>query len=253
MAFFNFFHPALMLSPALLHVLVVADLLFSRRADFRILGRALLRGLIMAHLALDILALLRGLRGALVSGRLEALVLHLCRALLGILCSAFLRHLVMTNFTLHITALFRVLHRTFEAGHIVAFFAFLCAADFVELERAFLKRFLMADLPWTALAFFMEFSGTFLGEFFITLFLLLCATYFPLRGVALFFMFSLAVGHLLHRARGAVLRLALILKLVSTDLFNRSCALRGHHILPLETTKLFLNWRPVSSPHWSCN
>ena len=124
----------------------------------------------------------------------------------------------MANFALHIAALLRELHRTFEAGHIVAFFAFLCAADFVELKRAFLKRFLMADFPWTALAFFMEFSGTFLGELFIALFLLLCPTYFPLRGVALLFVLSLAVGHLLHRARGAVLRLALILKLVSTDL-----------------------------------
>merc|ERR1719370_1220461 len=99
----------------------------------------------------------------------------------------------------------------------------------------------------------MEFSGTLLGELFITLFLLLCPTYLPLRGVALFFMLSLAVGHLLHRARGAVLRLALILKLVGTDLFDRSCALRRHHILPLKATDLFLNWRPVSSPHWNCN
>ena len=33
-ALFNFFNPALMLSPALPHVLVVADLLFSRRAAF---------------------------------------------------------------------------------------------------------------------------------------------------------------------------------------------------------------------------
>merc|ERR1719220_1393863 len=147
----------------------------------------------------------------------------------------------MANFTLHIAALLSKLHRTFEAGHIVAFFPFLCAADFVELERAFLKRFLMADFPWTALAFFMEFSGTLLGELFIALFLLLCPTYFPLRGVALFFMFSLAVGHLLHRARGAVLRLALILKLVGTNLFDRSCALRSHHILPLKATNLFLN------------
>merc|ERR1712240_424299 len=81
-----------------------------------------------------------------------------------------------------------------------------------------MKRFLMADFPRTALAFFMEISGTFLGELFIALFLLLCAAYFPLRGVALFFMFGLAVGHLLHRARGAVLSLALILKLVGTDL-----------------------------------
>ena len=100
----------------------------------------------------------------------------------------------------------------------MTFFTFLCAADFVELERAFLKRFLMADFPWTTLAFFMELSGTLLGELFITLFLLLCATYFPLRGVALFFMFSLAVGHLLHRARCTVLSLALILKLIGTDL-----------------------------------
>merc|ERR1719150_2406954 len=99
----------------------------------------------------------------------------------------------------------------------------------------------------------MEFSGTLLSELFIALFLLFCPAYFPLRGVALFFMFSLAVGHLLHRARGAVLRLALILKLVSTDLFDRSCALRRHHILPLKATDLFLNRRLVSSPHWCCN
>merc|ERR1719403_383458 len=57
-ALFNFFHPALMLSPALFHVLVVTDLLFSCHADFRILGRALLRALIVTHLALDVLALL---------------------------------------------------------------------------------------------------------------------------------------------------------------------------------------------------
>merc|ERR1719187_2951570 len=141
-----------MLSPALLHVLVVADLLFGQHADFRILGRALLRGLIVAHLALDILALLRGLRGALVSSRLEALFLHLGRALLRILCGTLLRHLVMANFALHIAALLRELHGTFEAGHIVAFFAFLCAADFIELERALLKRFFMAYFPWCTLA-----------------------------------------------------------------------------------------------------
>ena len=76
----------------------------------------------------------------------------------------------------------------------------------------------MANFPWCALAFFKELGGTLLSELFIALFLLLCPTYFPLRGVALFFMFSLAVGHLLHRARGAVLRLALILKLVGTNL-----------------------------------
>merc|ERR550534_1931735 len=99
----------------------------------------------------------------------------------------------------------------------------------------------------------MELSCTMLGELFIAFFLLLCATYCPLRGVALFFMFSLAVGHLLHRARGAVLRLALILKLVGTDLFDRSYALRRHHILPLKATDLFLNWRAISSPYWSCN
>merc|ERR1711962_1151644 len=149
----------------------------------------------------------------------------------------------MANFSHHIAALVRVLHRTFEAGHLVAFFAFLCATDFVELERTFLKRFLMADFPWTALAFFMELNGTLLGELFIAFFLLLCATYFPLRGVTLFFMFSLAVGHLLHRARGAVLRLALVLKLVGTNLFDRSCTLRRHHILPFEPTELFLGWR----------
>merc|ERR1719153_908463 len=99
----------------------------------------------------------------------------------------------------------------------------------------------------------MELSGTLLGELFMAFFLLLCATYFPLGGVALFFMFSLAVGHLLHRARGAVLSLALILKLVGTDLFNRSFALRRHHILPLKATDLFLSWRPITSPHWSCD
>merc|ERR1719220_1476374 len=125
----------------------------------------------------------------------------------------------MANFTLHIAALLSKLHRTFEAGHIVAFFAFLCDADFVELERAFLKRFLMADFPWCTLAFFKELGGTLLGKLLETFFLLLCATFLPLRGVALFFMLSLAVGHLLHRARGAVHSLALILKLVGTDLF----------------------------------
>ena len=76
----------------------------------------------------------------------------------------------------------------------------------------------MANFPRCALAFFKELGGTLLGELFIALFLLFCPAYFPLRGVALFFMFSLAVGHLLHRARGAVLRLALILKLVGTNL-----------------------------------
>merc|ERR1719447_1326467 len=127
-----------MLSPALLHVLVVTDLLFSQHADFRILGRALLRGLIVTHLALDVLALLGGLGGALFSNRLEAFLLHLGRALLRILCSALLLHLFMANFVVHIAALLRVLRGTFEAGHVVAFFAFFCAANFIELQRAFL-------------------------------------------------------------------------------------------------------------------
>merc|ERR1719282_360256 len=172
-----------MLSPALLHVLVVADLLFSRHAEFRIL------------------------------------------------CGTLLRHLVMANFALHIAALLRELHRTFKAGHIVAFFAFLCAADFVELKRAFLKRFLMADFPWCALAFFKEFGGTLLGELFIALFLLLCATFLPLRGLALFFVLCLAVGHLLHLTRGAVLRCALVLELVGTHLFVGRSTLWRHHVL----------------------
>merc|ERR1719495_808047 len=190
------------------------------------------------HLAVYILSLLRGLRGALVSGRLEALFLHLCRALLGVLRSAFLGHLVMANFAFHIAALLRELHRTFEAGHIVTFFPFLCAADFVELERAFLKRFLMADFPWCTLAFFKELGGAFLGELLKAFFLLLCATFLPLRGVALFFMLSLAVGHLLHLARRAVLRCALVLELVGTHLFVGRSTLWRHHILPLQTTRL---------------
>ena len=104
----------------------------------------------------------------------------------------------------------------------MTFFAFLCAADFVELERAFLKRFLMADFPWCTLAFFKELCGALLGELLEAFFLLLCATFFPLRGFALFFVLGLAVGHLLHLTRGAVLRLALVLELVGTHLDIRS-------------------------------
>merc|ERR1719167_596172 len=139
----------------------------------------------------------------------------------------------MANFAVHIAALLRVLHRTFEAGHIVAFFAFFCAADFIELKRTFLKRFLMADFPWCALAFFKELGGTLLGELLKAFFLLLCATFLPLRGVALFFVLGLTVNHLLHLARGAVLRCALVLELIGTNLFIGRSALRSHHILPL--------------------
>merc|ERR1719204_2370037 len=206
-----------MFSPALLHVLVVTNLLFSQHADFRILGRALLRGL----------------GGALFSNRLEAFFLHLGSALLRILGSALLLHLFMANFAVHIAALLRVLHGTFEAGHVVAFFAFFCAANFIELQRTFLKRFLMANFPWCALAFLIELCGTLLGELFEALFLLLYTTFFPLRGVALLFVLSLAVGHLLHRAGGAVLGRALVLQLIGTNLFIGRSALRSHHILPL--------------------
>merc|ERR1719348_2805941 len=139
----------------------------------------------------------------------------------------------MANFAVHIAAMLRVLHRTFEAGHIVAFFAFFCAANFIELQRAFLKRFLMANFPWCALAFLIEFSGTLLSKLFEALFLLLYATFLPLRGVAPFLVLSLAVGHLLHHAGGAVLCCALVLELIGTNLFIGRSALGSHHILPL--------------------
>ena len=68
----------------------------------KILSRALLGGLIVTHLLLDILALLRGLRGALVSRGLKVLFLYFSRALLGILSGALLCHLIMAEFTLNI-------------------------------------------------------------------------------------------------------------------------------------------------------
>ena len=71
----------------------------------RILSRALLGGLIVRHRQPDILALLRGLRGALVSRGLKALFLHLSRALLGILSGALLCHFIMADFTLNIAAM----------------------------------------------------------------------------------------------------------------------------------------------------
>ena len=71
----------------------------------QIVSRALLGGLIVTHLPLDILALLRGLRDALVSRGLKALFLHLSRALLGILSGALLCRLIMADFTLNIAAL----------------------------------------------------------------------------------------------------------------------------------------------------
>ena len=80
----------------------------------------------------------------------------------------------------------------------------------------------MANFPWCALAFLIELRGTLLGELFKALFLLLYATFLPLRGVALFLVLSLAVGHLLHRAGGAVLRRALVLELIGTNLRNKS-------------------------------
>merc|ERR1719516_56822 len=127
----------------------------------------------------------------------------------------------------------RVLHRTLKAAHIVTFFAFFCTANFIELQRAFLKRFLMANFPLCALAFLIELRSTLLRKLFEALFLLLYATFLPLSGVALFFVLGLAVGHLLHRAGGAVLRRALVLELISTNLFIGRSALRSHHILPL--------------------
>ena len=71
----------------------------------QILSRALLGGLIVTHLPLDILALLRGLRGALVSRGIKALFLHLSRALLEMLSGALLYHLIMADFTLNIAAM----------------------------------------------------------------------------------------------------------------------------------------------------
>merc|ERR1719494_869692 len=109
-----------------------------------------------------------------------------------------------------------------------------CALAFlIELQRALLKRFLMANFPWCALAFLIELRGTLLGELLEALFLLLYATFLPLRDVALLFVLSLAVSHLLHRAGGAVLRRALVLQLIGANLFIGRNALRSHHILPL--------------------
>ena len=76
----------------------------------QILSRALLGGLIVTHLTLDILAPLRCLRGALVPWGLKALFLHLSRALLGILSGALLYRLIMEDFTLNIAALLGELH-----------------------------------------------------------------------------------------------------------------------------------------------
>ena len=81
---------------------------------------ALLCGLIVTHFLRDILALLGGFRGALVSRGLKALFLHLSRALLGILSGALLCHLIMADFTLNIAAMLWGLHWTFKARHIVA-------------------------------------------------------------------------------------------------------------------------------------
>ena len=68
------------------------------------LSRAVLGGLIVTHLPLDILALLRGLCGALASRRLKAPFLHISRVL-GILSGSFLCHLIMADVTLNIAAL----------------------------------------------------------------------------------------------------------------------------------------------------
>jgi len=59
--------------------------------------------------------------------------------------------------------------------------------------------------------------------------------------VALFFVLFLTVGHLLHRARGAALCLALILGFVSTGLFSNSCLLKRHCVLQLWAADLPLN------------
>ena len=104
----------------------------------RIPSRALLGGLIVTHLPLDILALLRGLRDAHVSRELKALFFHLSRALHGILSGALLCHLIMADFTLNIAAKLWKLHWTFKVRHIVAFFAFFSAAAFVQLKCALL-------------------------------------------------------------------------------------------------------------------
>ena len=70
----------------------------------RILSPAPLGVLIVTHLVLDVLALLRGLRGALASRRLKAPFLHISRVL-GILSGSFLCHLIMADVTLNIAAL----------------------------------------------------------------------------------------------------------------------------------------------------
>ena len=63
---------------------------------------------------MDILALLRGLRGALVSRGLKALFLHLSRALLGILSGALLCH-QLVPFPLCLSIPFRLPWPTFPA------------------------------------------------------------------------------------------------------------------------------------------
>ena len=80
----------------------------------------------------------------------------------------------------------------------------------------------MANFPRCTLTLLIELRGALLSELFEALFLLLYPTFLPLCGVALFFVLNLAVGHLLHRARGAVLRRALFLELIGTNLNNKS-------------------------------
>merc|ERR1719403_150316 len=65
--FLDLFIPAAVHNLAFFDVLVVASFFVRCLANFRVLGLAVLGGLIVAHLALDVLALLRSLNGALLA------------------------------------------------------------------------------------------------------------------------------------------------------------------------------------------
>merc|ERR1719193_2314437 len=75
--FLDLFIPAAVHNLAFFSSFVVASFFFGSPADFRVFSIAVLRGLIVAHLALDVLALLGSLNCALLAARLIALLLLL--------------------------------------------------------------------------------------------------------------------------------------------------------------------------------
>merc|ERR1719357_1872047 len=75
--FLDLFIPAAVHNLTFFGLLVVASFFLGSPADFRVLSLAVLRGLIVAHLALDVLALLGSLNCALLAARLVALLLLL--------------------------------------------------------------------------------------------------------------------------------------------------------------------------------